>query len=367
MVFGWGRTLSDYQVVWRDAYGSVIGIINAFSSIDLAYSERVVGGLSLVLPSKLYSHQDFAEDQILEVQRRMPGMDFYTERVFFLRSWTQDSVFLTLSGYDPIYLLTSRIIAYAANSAYTVKTGPADNVIKAFIRENLGSLAVYTVRTLTRLTVEADLSLGASVNIAASRNKLLETVQKIADTSIQKGTYISFDLEFTPPASFTFKTYKNQRGTDRGMTSGNSLVMSEKLGNLVNVTVKEDRADEVNKVYAGGTGKDADRIVAEAASAEISNTPWSRREAFSDHSNISDTSTLTDIASSDVRAGRPRKTMTGTVQQVVGCQYGVNYGFGDLVVMEGFGHSADARISTVHIQVDDKQNEQIDVRLNGEW
>jgi hypothetical protein len=347
----------------------MIGPINTINGLDYAFGEMVVGVASIVLPSHLYSFQDFSKDHILEIQRRTEGGEFRTvgNRVWFVRGKKQNSKVLTLKAYDTNYLLTGRIVAYAAKSSYASKSGAADNLIKAIIRENLGSSATDTARRITGLTIKADNSLGASVSAEFSRDIVLKACQKLANMSIQAGTYITFDFNYLGGTAFEFDTFKGQRGQDHGSTSSEKRVFSEKFKNLIETEIEEDNKDEATVVYAGGTGEEENRAIGTASTSGATATIFGRRELFWDGKRTANVDVLIDEAEAQLWENRAKKVFSGRVQEAEGTRFGIDYDYGDIVIIEGYGVTSNARISTVHISVNEQGKEDIDIKLRGEW
>lgn len=361
--------MSDYLIVVNNSEGKRGGVIDAFSSLELAFSEMSVGVLRVQVPSVYFNHRDFGLDDILIVQRKVEGSGYadVAGRVWFLREWQEDSKTLTLTAYDQLYILDSRIIAYAAGTTYARKSGNAGNVMKAIIRENLGSSATDTARQISGLNVQADANDGASVSFEFSRDNVLAACRKIADGSIQAGSYISFDLEYMGSGQLEFRTYPGQRGENHGLGSGNPFIFSENFGNLVNAKIVENRKDERTYIYAGGQGEGENRAIGTASSADVNLSKWNRRERFWDGRNTTSPTVLANEAASELYENRPRKVFTGEARETEGTRFGIDYGYGDVVIMEGFGYSTNARISTVHIKVDDRGEETLTVKLRSEW
>ena len=97
---------------------------------------------------------------------------------------------------DQISILDNPIIAYPAGTAYTSKSGKADDLIKAFARENLGTLATDPARNLSSyLTIDANTGQGATTYKVATKRRLLGVCQDLARASAQLGTPLFFDME----------------------------------------------------------------------------------------------------------------------------------------------------------------------------
>ena len=58
--------------------------------------------------------------------------------------------------------------------------------------------------------------------------------------------------------------------------------------------------------------------------------------------------------------------MSGKLVDTYGMQFGVHYGFGDIVSVEAFDTAVDCHVSSVGVKYDAENGEQIDIRLRGE-
>lgn len=358
----------QYQVLWFHADASPIGVFDSINRIDLAYAEAAIGAMTLVVPETGLTPENFSVDQILEFWRGEQG-NLYREgeRVWFIRSWEFSDGYVTIKAVDQNDLLNARVIAYAANTAYTDKTDNADDMMKAFVRENLGSSATDSTRRLSAISIQPDAGAAPSVDKACSREKLLSVLRSLAKSSIEKGTYLTFDLVCTGPGLFDFRTYTGQRGADHGASGLSPLTFSIGAGNLSKVVFREDHSDEETFCYAGGLGQESNRVVVGVAGAGATSSPWNRREFFWDGRSTYDTAILTNEAQSELRARRARRSIEATVQQTAGFRYGIEYNYGDLVAVYSHGYTVDCRLSTVRITVDSKGKEIIDLKLRGEW
>src|SRR5690606_12984807 len=120
---------------------------------------------------------------------RSPAMDGLA--TFLIRDFERGPSYRRYLAYHANELFERRIIAYASGSSYTSKTGAGDNLIKALIRENLGSLVSAANRDGADtgadisgyLSVETDLSLGPTIQMAATRRNLALVIQELAQAA----------------------------------------------------------------------------------------------------------------------------------------------------------------------------------------
>jgi hypothetical protein len=365
------------QLYLRDPFGSLQTIISNFSRLEYGRAENKVGFLTLDLdpnanPALLSL---FRVDAILEPWRQVGANAPYLdgESVFFLRKKGraidgQGREVIRLTAYDANYLLDGHNAAYSAGAAQVTKASVAlDNMMKAAVRENLGALATDTTRDLSaRLTVQADLTLAPTSNKDFSRRQILTTLQEMANDSLQKGTYLAFDVVYVSPGVLEFRTYTGQRGVNHGRTSGNQVLISRERKNFELPELIEDHTEEYNYIYAGGQGVGSDRVICTATNAAaVGLSPWNRREKFIDARNTATTASVQAEADAGLQANRARKTLTGEIIDTAGCLDGVHYRWGDVVYAEAWGDGFDAHLNALHVTIENGRETRVN-QIRGE-
>jgi hypothetical protein len=278
---------------------------------------------------------------------------------------------LEVTAVDPVELLDHRTIAYNADTAYTRKRGKSDNLLKAFVRENMASLAVDADRNMEPwLTVQADAGLGQTTVKAASRRKLLPVFQEIADDSFMKGTYLAFDIVSTVPlsgAALEFRTYVGARGVDNSWPNGlRPVLLDPENGNLTEVERDIDNLEMANAIYAGGQGQGDVRIIKTAIdAASATETPWARHEDWIDARNTSNPNAVQAEANFELRQRRTRKTFTARFVDTPGIRFGVQFGFGDVVTCVWDDELFNMRVDSVSLKVSEGK-EVVDVILRSD-
>lgn len=376
--------------------GVYIEPINDFVYLDCTLSEMQAGALVLVIPGV---GRDAAQipigARIAYYRAPAAGLGNGVFRLVGQTTWIvmrrQRAVnrnyeqMIRITALHPNVLLSSRVIAYDEGTAEADKTGAADNIIKAYVRENFLT-ATDTARNLAaaRFAVEADATAAPPVMKQASYRTVLTTCQEIAAAAATAGTYTGFEM-FSPTetGAFTLRTYTGQRGTDRSSTGNNPLVLTLTRGSLNSVELDEDYTEMVSAVYAGGSGKKDERQVSSPAldTALISLFPYGRFEWFQSVSAVDDTAVLDDEAARVLREKRPRTIFTGDVKDTEYATFGEEYDWGDRVIGEytdlrvATVSQYDCRVDPVRITIERKENEEtgvleeletLDVRLRGE-
>lgn len=355
-----------YQLLLLDQAGRTKATLETFSFLDYVMAENDEGWFDLTLPdiydSLLFENNDVIVDQRLVIGRSINGVSYQPEgdRQWLIRDGVRGLVekgkYVTLlAGHDGNGLINRRIAAYDAGSAEVDKTNdPADNMMKAIMRENFGSLATDTARRITAyLTIQPDTTLGPNVSKAFSRRKLLPVLKEIAQTAEQNGTFIAFDV-VAVGSVFEFRTYPFQRGDDHRQGHGSPIVLSETDGALTDVRRGYLHSDELTFVYAGGLGQEAARAIGTAQdTARLAASPLNRIEGFLDGRQTDNTAILADEAEAELFAHRPVRSFSASVNDTKQIKYGRDYKFGDSLTAIFRGEPIDCRVDRVHMTVAD--------------
>jgi hypothetical protein len=327
-----------------------------FSRLTYTRTENQITELTLTMPYRDDLVALFPLDARLEVYRdgtldgetqwfvRVPPKLFYDAR---------GALLVEVKALCALYLLSGRIVAYAAGSSQSVKTGPADNLMKALVRENLGSLSVADRNLSAYLDVQADSSQGASVHKTMPRRNVLLVCQELARASAQSGKPIFFDVVWNG-STFDFRTYLDVRGADHRTTSASPVVLSPEFGTLADSSRSFDHREEITVVYCAGQNTGADRVIVSVADdTRRLASPFNRREMFVDARYLALTSQLATEADGALWRRRPVQQLSGTIQSTPDCQYRVHWGWGDLLAAEFNGEILSVRVHSVTVEVAD--------------
>lgn len=290
---------------------------------------------------------------------RPPARD--GDACYLIRRWDYGEDNTTVYGVHATELLTRRIINYYSGTSYTKKdTTAADNLIKAFVSEQLGSGIVTAGRIGSEtqadisayLDIQANLGLGQSTSAAMAWRNLFDVVRELCDTSTEAGTYLTAEIVAVGQSDLELRTYTGQRGVDRRASSGQPLIFSASRGNVENVVLTVDRTEEITFATAAGGGEKTARTTNSTSdSTRMGESIFNRREAFTEDTNTIDTAVLLAIAQARVREGRPRITLTADLVETNACTRGVHFDLGDYVTIEHRGQQYDTRIDTIGVTV----------------
>jgi hypothetical protein len=366
----------SWQIWLDDHEGNRREMIDNAAGFTVSRVKNSPGVCTIVLPT---SYQDYiAPDAMLEFWRKPERGAIGLFGLYFVRRWEladingTDKVVVT--GYDAIELMRRRIVAYAAGSAYAQKTGKADEILWEVVVENMGVSVTDADRSLAAyLSGTPPVYSCPEITMGFAWRNVLSVCQDICEASRQAGTELYFDWEpyisVTSGINFYFHTYTGQRGSDRSAdsTTANPVFFGRDWGNLVGASLAYDYTEEVNYVYAGGAGEEANREIVEVEDATREGVSvWNRREGFCDARNASSadpTDEITSRGNASLEAGRPKITFSGTLTDTYQFKFGVDWFYGDRVTCSHFGRQFDGVIKALAITVSDSGVETIDVRI----
>lgn len=350
---------SLHTIDLADPRGAFVTSLNDFTHLECTLSEKEIGSLVLMLPPS-YPDNLFQRDcQITYIRTAMSSQG--QARAFTLMG---DAPFLVqrkrhiitpegdrqliIHAAHPLHLIGRRVIAYDEATTETDKTGTADDLAKAIVRENF-TAATDTARNWSSsiFSVAADVSLSRTVRIECSYRDVLDAIRELCAQAFTEGTYTGCTV-FYDGGAFIFRTYINQKGTDRSSTSTAPLVLSTQNGALTGAEIDEDWTNAVSFVYAGGMGTLDERQVGTwEDTALTAESPYGRYEEFVNQTQTEVTLMLEGVAKRRLYEMRPRRTFTATVHDTEKIAFGANYGWGDLVVGEMGDVQITASVSSI--------------------
>lgn len=339
--------------------GGIGGGRTDFVALDYANGANAVGTATLTLHAGSLPESWIGPDYQIEITRsESPSLPETLEGDcrWFVQAIERDlsNNLITLTAYSSAWLLVCRDVRYAAGSAQASKTAAADDMIKAVARENLGSFTTDTTRQLasSRFQVAADMTQGPIIGKSFSRKNVLQVAQEIASTAAQNGTMLYFDVIWTG-LIYELRTYIGQRGTDRSITSRQSLLID--VDDLGKVIIREDYTDERTSIEAAGQGTEASRDSQIATSTQVARSPWSYKEATISATGVAlgNTAALLAEAQRGVRERRGRTTMSAEMIANATLRYGVTWGWGDRLTAQIAGKAWDVRIDSRRVTIRD--------------
>lgn len=359
--------IPNYQVRFKDISGAITHVLSGtgtsrggLDSIEFdnvvngsgSHAIRIRGDTSLALEIGL--------DYQVEVWKRATGLNAWTlvyEGLHRTWVWQSDSsgdeVFTSYgSGYNS--LLSRRIIAAYAGTAKSSKSGKAETVIKEYVNENAAVGAVAD-RVIQGLTAQANSSRGNNWCGGRSWRNLLEVCQDIAYAGDG-----DFNIVGTGPATFEFRWYPGQLGSDRtlGNTAGNDpVIFSLQRNNMIIPVLSVNHGQEFNYVYVLGQGEGTDRqVVAISNTNSATQSPWNRVEIARQATNETTVNGLATVGAEELMNGLASQSVTFDAAQTPECAFGVHYNLGDIITAL-YHQRVDKKITKVTVSVgEDKES-----------
>lgn len=350
-----------YEIWHTDDAGNRLALLNTTVGFDYTLVDGDVGWLNVPMPydpSQIYNNPQV--DQRIHIYRAPDYGSLQLAAVGFLRRWGKTTTnnglsTVQLGGADPNELLKRRIIAYYDRTDYSIKDGPADDVMKAFARENFGSLATDTDRDMSALgvTVESDLSLGPNIGIASAHENLLAVMQEIQQTTRANGDEVFWRMRPETATSFIFEAKTGQPGADRTFGGNNPLYFGTEFGNISNAQIQTLYDEEQNFIYAGGPGEGVLQNIQSASDAgAISASRWNRREGWVSASQADTVAKVEDAAAAGLVSRRAQTKFTADLIPTILTPFGgTGWWLGDKIAVSHLGRQIDAIIRMVRVMV----------------
>jgi len=377
---------SSYELILTNPQGEKLVELPKYVSCEYARKHNDIGSLVLVLPANEYDISLFVVGRELRVDNRIEVwrkanehsplyMDMETP--WFIRKFTKrtsmdgEKIYI-IEAVDSIEILDRRIIPYnEGNEDLTAdKVDYADDMIKEIMDENFGAAAADANRDLSDwILIDDPLSLAPSIRKSFSRKNVLTTFKEIAESSYEQGTPLVFDLVYFPDSKlFMLRTYTDQRGVDRTVTSGiNPLVVGLQYGTTADIEIEYNHMDSRNYIYAGGQAVGLIRAVSEASDdLDIARSPFNRRELFVNKSDTDDADELEDEAEHAVQENRWKINFSGTLVNISSAQYGIDYKYGDKITVEDENDRYDVFIDACSVKID-KNGEDVAIALRSSF
>lgn len=359
-------------------YGSVNSTANSgFTS--LAYSNRRndVGWCKFNIHGEhtLATYLQSNDMAIVEVRRRNIGLgfDWYADFTGFARELNfnrKQTPVLEVNCLSTLHALQWRHVGYKTGVANrsSFSAVAAETALKNLVKYNCtssGTTGDGRVRNATNagalnsitVSIQADGAAGSAVTIAVFGDKVLEACQKVA--RVAGG---DFDLirTSTTAATFEFRWYLNQRGTDRSTT----VLFAPDRGNVSNNNYRVQRVSQATAALTFGAGDETlrDVVVRTASNYSVTNDFETVVDARSGVS-LGNTTALNARGDVALQQQLQRTLFSFQPLQIQSSAYGTHYFLGDKVKARDYGVTTTHLIDSVTVGVDSTGNESISMGL----
>jgi hypothetical protein len=332
--------MAEWKIYARDVANARQAEVRAFAKLDFRLVMNDAGAWTLEYPHEptiaavldfrggIVVTRDgvtvFSGGEIRHRQRRVEYGSFDTWRVGGPGDTGQLNQRVVLPVYDAA---TSGGGAAFSGAAYSEKTGPAENVMRAYVRETVGEAAylVRQFRTINGLNSGVDGGIGQTIAVKARFDNLLELLQDCA----RRGGYdadnpLYFRL-LQNPTNPSVMDFLVTVPTDRSR----EVVFARDRKNLLGYTETE-QAPGANYWYAGGKGELEQQVIVENQESD-SIWRYGYTEAFLNKTNLDDTAALYGAIEGEMPKVRPRSSVEITARDTEAIQAFRDYGIGDRV------------------------------------
>jgi len=359
---------AEFYISVLTAAGTEKRLITDYLSLVYTRSVNDFDYCVFQLPDNHAAMNDLVDKCQIEVYRRNMdyGIDWYRDFVGLLRKpidFATDSdgaTTATFAAMDILGMLAWRTIAWYTGvtdrSEFT--SVKAETIMKNLVKYNAGSLALASngrIRdaVITGITTQTDAAGGNTKSWScAPEDNLLETLQKL----VSAGAGGDFALVKTAAATFEFRFYSGQLGTDRTAT----VVFSLANGNMTEPHYIVDYTEEKTVAIIGGEGKGADRVVVVRNSTAF-NPSTNNIETFVNGSSYKTVTALEAVGDGELYDRQARPSLTFKPLQTKATAYGLHYFLGDLVSAEYRGVTTTQKIQRVTISHNDDGAEDVAV------
>lgn len=344
-----------YDLYLSTPLGARLAVLDRFESLQWTRKLNDVGALTLRFGTEQVDWRLWGLDRRVEVWRTsiIPKL----VGIYYLRGTErrteQGGERITWTGEDANGLLARRIIAYYSGSQQTDRFDYADDLMKETVKDNLGADADGGVdsdalRDITAygFSIELDHGQGPWMSKDCAWQGLLTALQSIASTARDLGTRLYFEVMHPTMTTLQFRTYVHRQGADRTTMQAPFSLIRGPLATPVSIV--ENHGQEVNYLYVGGQGTEEDREIAVVSDAPAcAASPFARCEALVDGTSYEDTGPLTDFGRKALQDAKVRNVFEGTLIDMPGSRYQVDWDLGDLVRAEYNGETFNCEVQAV--------------------
>ncbi len=357
----------DYYIDILSETGQRMAQVKNFLALRFSRVANDIGQCEVVFPR--------SDEPYLRIDSRLvlyrsygAGFGAATRTVWFIRRIEKQTDATGLetthvTAYCANHLLKRRVVAYADGTAQTNKTGYADDVMKAIVRENFGAGA-GSLRPISTAYFAVDADNGVGMNHGPTITKefawqpVFDVLKDIGDSSMAAGSPVYFDVVATQGGLLTFRTFLEYIGINRS-PKDNSLgkgltrfVASHKRANVGESTYISDWSEAANTAYALAQGYGNTKIWLSGGLAYSDAAPFRRYEVAEDVGQTTNLLGLSDAINRILSAHRQKDTFELSLIPSPNNVFGRDWDWGDQITVEYNGEVFDAPIVAVDVSYD---------------
>ena len=355
---------TEYKIRVYNAAGVQTAELNDFLSLSYTKEVNAPGICELSVSGDHTMIAGLEQNSQVEVYRRNPTLglvwtcDFYGLYRYYRYQYSDREVF-TVRCPGQLSMLGWRHVMWYANVASRSKftSAKAETIMKTLVDYNLSANATTAngrVRAgnMTGITCAADGAAGNTLDWFCTWENLLTTLQKLAQ--VAGG---DFNLVKTAAATWEFRWYLGQLGTDRSAT----VIFALDRGNMAEPSYALDLINEVTVAVVGGQGEESGRATATRTGSAY-NVTTNNTEVFVDARNVNTAAGLNSAGDQQLYNLTGRADFRFKVLQTPACFYGLHYFLGDKVTA-AYKTAATFKIKRVTVGVEASGAETVNIEL----
>lgn len=369
-----------YKAELLNIDGQTIDEIDDIISLQAARSFNVSGAATLVVPDH-YPRHYFGMHKRMKLWRydyRGVPLNF-GDTVWFLKKKDHalNDKSIKLEFVDAFAMAGTRVVAYTSLTPYADKTLEelalvtyndtlrTDNMMRAYMRENFGSLALDTDRVNVLVSIEGDKAIGPYGEKQAAWQEMDAVLSDLAKQASANGLNLYYDLLPASGGTFLFRVWTKVRGLDRGSGTIIDLTLNDTDGTLADIHEIEDWTDVKTVCYALGYDSGPSQVIEMVESPGlVRQDPFSRIEMTVNATDSDVPSVLRAAAQAALNGHRAKRIVTARVVENNALRYG-DILYGDVFSVEVAGNKYDVAINAINVRWDEA-GEDLDIQLSGE-
>lgn len=359
-------SLPDYQImVINPVNGQTVHVYDGTALYELKYNRPLndIGALALTLPvegNALRLRSIFSLDALIEVARTSPVTGRLQVEDTFLTRLTHrfregDEERFVVGALSLNHLLARRVIDPdddpIAAGGYSTKSGPADDVMRAYAREQCGDLCLTPSRQFPNFNVGPVGSVGSGVGKRARYENLFELFQELSRSGL-------VDFIITRLTGNTLRLTIAPIGSNKSIGPNYPfapfVMLDPDRGNLYNPSMLIDRKKEGNLCYALGQGQGEFRIVSKVPGLGIGDSPYNRLE-FAEDVRLAERGQAQQLLTAAREALKERQPIREFTFEPSGDKpgniYRQDWDVGDLITAAWDDESLDLRVKDVELDI----------------
>jgi hypothetical protein len=232
-------------------------------------------------------------------------------------------------------------------AAYATKSGPAENIMRAYVRETVGETAYSTQqqRSINGFSSGVDGGIGRTVEASPRFDTLMEVLQDVAERGGLDDDNPLYFRVLQDSANPSVLNFLVTVPVDRSR----EVVFARDRKNLLGYVEKE-QAPGANYVIVGGKGELEQQVTVEwGETSSINRYGWT--EGYLNKTNLDASTDLNDVAVAELIKSRPRSAVEITAIDTDAIQAFRDYGVGDrvTVILDGSARTGIIRELSVSI------------------